>query len=180
MVERSAGKASSCIFTLILAILATGCTSLNYNHTVAYVDMPKFMGAWYVWAGRTTFLEKDGYASIEKYTWNEKEQRIDVDFTCHKKSFDGKLVSYPQKAWIENTKTNAHWKVQPMWPFKFDYLVIDLDENYTWTVIGVPSGSYVWIMGRVPVVSDEDLAHIVGRIEKLGYPIQDIKRVPQR
>lgn len=170
----------SVVVAFVLVLFSMGCTSLNYNQTVKYVDTPKFMGSWYVWAGRTTFLEKDAYGSIEKYTWNEKEQRIDVDFTCHKKSFEGKLASYPQKAWIENTQTNAHWKVQPMWPFKFDYLVIDLDPDYAWTVIGVPSGSYVWIMGRVPVVSDEDLANIVDRIKNLGYPIQDIQRVPQR
>jgi len=26
-----------------------------------------------------------------------------------------------QKGWIYNTKTNAHWKISPLWPFKFDY-----------------------------------------------------------
>jgi apolipoprotein D and lipocalin family protein len=153
---------------------------MNYSHTVSHVDIPRFMGSWYVWAGRTTFIERGAYGSIEKYTWNAQEDRIDVDFTFHKGSFDGDLKSHPQKAWIEDKTTNAHWKVQPFWPLKFDYLVIDLDVDYQWTAIGVPNGSYLWIMGRTPVVSDEQLAGIIDRLKTLGYPVDGVVRVPQR
>jgi apolipoprotein D and lipocalin family protein len=153
---------------------------MNFKHTVEHVDIPKFMGTWYVWAGRTTFLESGAYSSIEKYTWNDKDERIDIDFTFHKGSFDGNLKSIPQKAWIFNKMTNAHWKVQPFWPFKLDYLVIDLDSDYQWTAIGVPSGAYLWIMGRVPVVSDKELNQIIDRVKSLGYPVEDVVRVPQQ
>lgn len=162
-----------------LFILA-GCTSLNYKHTVDSIDIPKFMGTWYVWAGRTTFFERGAYSATEKYSWNEKEKRIDVDFSFHKDSFDGKLKRMPQKAWIYNTVTNAHWKVQPFWPLEFNYLVIDIDPDYKWTAIGVPNGSYLWIMGRAPVASDKQLDLILRRAAKLGYPVQDVARVPQQ
>ena len=165
---------------ILFVLTLTGCSSLNFKHTVKHVDIPKFMGAWFVWAGRTTFLERDAHSSIEKYTWNEKEQRIDVDFTFRKDSFDGKEKRFPQKAWIYNTTTNAHWKVQPFWPLKFDYLIIDMDPDYKWTAIGVPSGAYLWIMGRAPIASDEQIAEIVQRIKNLGYPVNDVIRVPQR
>lgn len=170
----------SSMSAIITALWITGCSSMNYSKTVKYVDIPRFMGPWHVWAGRTTFLENGAHNAVEKYTWNDEEKRIDVDFTFNKDSFDGKLKSLPQKAWIYDSETNAHWKVQPFWPFKLDYLVIALDKDYHWTAIGVPSGSYLWIMGREPMVSEEKLAKIIGELDAIGYPINDIVRIPQQ
>jgi len=167
-------------FLVICYILFAGCTSLNYQKTVDHVDLPKYMGTWYVWAGRTTSFEKGAFAAIEKYTWNNAENRVDVDFTFHKDSFEGPLKSIPQKAFIDDTKTNAHWLIQPFWPLKFDYLIIDIDTDYQWVVVGVPSGDYIWIMGRTPKVEESQLSAIIERVKKLDYPVKDIERVPQR
>lgn len=169
-------------FTLVglTLVFSLGCSSMKYNRTVDSVDLHKFMKRWYVIAGRVTSLEKGAHNATETYTWNEKEQRIDIDFKFNKDSFDGEVKSIPQKAWVENTKTNAHWKVQPFWPLKFNYLIIGLDSNYDWTVIGVPSGEYIWIMASVSHLSDGKLQEIIETVRKNGYPDQDIKLVPQQ
>ena len=122
--------------SLIAAILATSC-SHNTTKTVDYLEPNRFMGAWYVQAGRFTFMEKNVYNAVEKYTWNEKENRIDVDFQFNQGASNGPIKKIPQKAWIENKQTNATWSVSPFWPLKFGYLVIALDKNYEWTAIGV-------------------------------------------
>ena len=106
--------------------------------TVEKVDIQRFLGDWYVLAGRFTFLETDVHNALERYTWNAAKERIDVAFTYNEGSLTGKQRSIPQKAWIHDSATNAHWKVSPLWPFKFDYLVVALDESYRWTAIGVP------------------------------------------
>jgi len=156
-----------------------GCSSKSFDKTVDFVDLQRFMGKWYVWAGRTTFLEKGANNSVEVYTWNQKENRIDVDFSFRKNSFDGEVKRLPQKAWIENEQTKAHWKIQLFWPFKANYLIIGLDRNYEWTAVGVPSGDYLWIKGREPIVSDEKLSQILKQVEEGGYPVQDVPRIPQ-
>ena len=67
---------------LFLYMLVSGCsTSTPYTKTVSNVDLQRFMIPWHVQAGRFTSFEKDPYNSIESYTWNEKEQRIDIDFS---------------------------------------------------------------------------------------------------
>ncbi len=153
---------------------------MNYKHTVQSVDIPQFMGTWYVWAGRMTYFERGAFGAQETYTWNPKEKRIDIDFSFHKDSFKGELKKIPQKAWIENQTTHAHWKVQPFWPLKFDYLIIDLDPKYQWTAVGVPSGAYLWIMGRVPKVTDKQINLVIDRVKNLGYPTQNMTQVPQK
>ncbi len=153
---------------------------MKYRKTVDQVELPKFMGEWYVWAGRTTFFENGAHNGVDKYTWNEKENRIDVVYTFRKDGFEGKLKKITQKAWVENKSTNAHWKVQPFWPLKFDYLVLALDPNYQWVAIGVSNGAYLWIMGRRPQASDSELAEIILQVKNLDYPVQETKKVPQQ
>lgn len=152
----------------------------DFKRTVDYVDMDRFMTKWFVIAGRLTSLEDGAHNAIESYTWNEKKDRIDIDFTMRKGSFDGKLKSIPQKGWVQNYKTNAHWKISPMWPLKFNYLIIDLADDYSWTVIGVPSQKWVWIMAKDWDMNDKKLNMIIKRVNDMGYSVKDVKRVPQK
>ncbi len=166
---------------LILALffVTTGCSTGNYMNTVEKVDVKKFMGSWYVLAGRFTFLETDVHNGLEKYTWNEEKQRIDVDFTYNRGALDGPKKSIPQKAWIFDEQTKAHWKVTPLWPFKFDYLIVELDENYLWTAIGVPDQKYLWIMARDWKNPEATILAAIKRLDAKGYNTKDIIRVPQ-
>lgn len=152
--------------------------SHSYKKTVSFVDRDRFMGTWYVQAGRFTMLETDVHNGVEVYKWNQKENRIDVDFKYNKGSFEGPVKSLPQKAWIINTKTNAHWKVSPFWPLKFNYFVIGLGENYEWTAIGVPDQNYLWIMTREKNVSREQIKSYLKTVAETEYSIKDIVYVP--
>lgn len=165
-------------FSLILG----GCETMKAKEplkTVSYVDIQKFMGSWYVIANIPTFVEKGATNAVEAYTWNEKEKRIDIDFHYNKDHPGGELKSYPQKAWIYDTRTNAEWRVQPWWPLKFAYLIIDLAPDYSYTVIGVPSRNYVWIMAREKQLPPGKLEEILKNIEKMGYEVSKIQKVPQ-
>jgi apolipoprotein D and lipocalin family protein len=168
------------ILITVLALSLFGCTSTGDKmNTVQKVEIEKFMGDWYVLAGRFTFLEVDVHNGLEKYTWNEAEQRIDVDFTYNKGSLTGPKKSIPQKAYIYNQETKAHWKVSPLWPFKFDYLIVELDENYRWTAIGVPDQKYLWIMARDWKNPEAIIQEAVKRLEAKGYNSKNLVLVPQ-
>jgi apolipoprotein D and lipocalin family protein len=58
--------------------------------------------------------------------------------------------------------------------------VIGLDPDYQWTAIGVPSGKYLWIMGRNPQVADSKLQEIVQTVSKTGYPVENLTVIPHR
>ncbi len=169
------------LFVSLFASLITAVNAKAENFkTVDYVDRDRFMTSWYVQAGRFTPLEKDVTNAIEKYTWNEQKQNIEIDFSYNQGGFDGKLKKIPQTGYIENTKTNAHWKISPLWPLKFDYLVIALDPDYKWTAIGVPSEKYLWIMTKDQQVSKAKLDKIIKEIEVIGYPVDNLTIVPQQ
>ena len=69
--------------------------------------------------------------------------------------------------------------MQFIWPFKADYRVIYLNENYTQTVIGRNKRDYVWIMARTASIPESDYAAIVNLIASHGYDTEKIRLVPQ-
>jgi apolipoprotein D and lipocalin family protein len=159
---------------LFLSTLLLACSSTTYKKTVAQVDRDRYMGDWYVMAGRFTLFEKDVYNAVEIYKWNQKEQRIDIDYHYNKGSLTGPVKKIPQKAWITDENTKATWDVQPFWPLKFTYLVIGLDKDYQWTAVGVPDEGYLWIMSRDPQMPREKIDSILQDLEREGYDTKDI------
>lgn len=150
-------------------------------NTVASIDLQKFMGTWYVIANIPTFIEEGAHEAIETYTWNEAEKYIEVDFKFRKDSCEGEIKSYPQKAWVFNTQSNSHWKIQFKWWLpKFDYYILDVAPDYSYTVIGVPNRKYIWIMARTPVLSDEIYNSLVAKAQtEWLYDVSKIQKVPQ-
>lgn len=172
------------LFLNLLIILTftftPGCSAMDYKKTAPKMELNKFMKRWYVQAGRMTFMEDNCFNSVEEYTWNEKKERIDINFFCHKGSHTGKKKSYPQKGWVHNKETNTHWKVSFFWPLKFDYLVLDVAKDYSWTVIGVPSGRYLWVMSDRWDFPKEKTDEIIAKIKKDGYPVHNIRFISQK
>lgn len=167
------------------ALLLGACTSTpKYNKTVEAIDLDRFMGKWFVIASRATFLEEGAHNAIEEYQIAKKDpeglHEIAISFNFNEDRFDGDVESIPQKGWIYNPKTNAHWKVSPFWPLKFDYLIIGIADDYSWTAVGVPNQAYLWIMARTLDMTDDELQKILKDLEATGYDIKDVKRIPHQ
>ena len=172
------------IIVNILFCIIIGCDDSEENDfpkmkTVDYVDLERFMGDWYVIANIPTFIEKNATNAIESYTMADKG-KVNTIFTFFQESPKGKKKTYKPIGYIYNKETNAEWRMQFIWPFKMPFYIIDLDEEYSYTVIGIPSRKYVWIMARDSVLPDEIYDKIIDNLELIGYNISKIKKVPQK
>jgi apolipoprotein D and lipocalin family protein len=149
-----------------------------FQKVVDSVDIRKFLGPWYVIALLPTFIEKNATNGIETYSLDAKGN-IRVEYVFYKGSPNGKRSVTHQKGWIIDKEKNSVWEVQPLWPLRLPYLIIDLADDYRYTVIGTDNYKYVWIMARNPAISDEDYEGIVSRLAERGYKTDDIKRMLQ-
>lgn len=166
------------IFLALILILTSGCQTLKPIHTVEYVDLNRFMGDWYVIANIPTFIEKDAYNAIESYRLDE-DGTVATTFSFNKGSLDGPLKEYHPRGFIRDKKSNAVWGMQFVWPFKAEYRIIFLSDDYSKTVIGRSKRDYVWIMARKPAISDEEYDAILGFLQEQGYDIKKLQKVPQ-
>jgi apolipoprotein D and lipocalin family protein len=147
--------------------------------TVAKVDLPRFMGKWYVIANIPTFIEKGAHNATEEYSLLS-EQEIDTVFTFRADSFDGKEKKYNPRGFVVNRETNAEWRMQFIWPFKSEFLISYLNADYSQTIIARTDRDYVWIMARTPQISEADYNKMVAFLAANGYDTTKIQKVPQR
>ena len=169
--------------TLALAILLlapTGCIHFDRSafETVASVDLEKFMGDWYVLANIPTSMEEGAVNAIETYAMRE-DGDIDITFKFNQDTADGELKVYHPKGFIEDTKTNAEWRVQFLWPIKMAYLIIGLSDEYGYTVIAGPNHDYVWVMARTPSISAAGWDEVNALLVRQGYDLDRVQKVPQ-
>ena len=148
-------------------------------HTVENVDLNRFMGDWYVIANIPTFIEKNAYNAIETYRL-EDDGTVATTFRFNKGSMDGPLKEYHPRGFIQDKESNAVWGMQFIWPFKAEYRIVYLSDDYSKTVIGRSKRDYVWIMARKPSISDDDYDAIVDFLREQGYDTSKLQKVPQR
>ncbi|MCJ7816028.1 MAG: lipocalin family protein [Xanthomonadales bacterium] len=168
------------LLTLSGAVLLSGCqASLPALETVDHVDLDRFMGDWYVIANIPTFVEKGAHNAVESYRLDE-DGTIATTFTFRKDAFDGPEKQYHPRGFVRNTESNAEWGMQFIWPFKGDYRIIYLADDYSATIIGRNKRDYVGLMARSPEMSDGAYRAAVEFIERAGYDTSALQRVPQR
>mgnify|MGYP003337135156 CR=1 FL=1 len=170
--------------SILLSITLINCNdrselnSIETMKTVNYVDLEKYMGDWYVIANIPTFIEKNATNAIESYKLSS-DGITHTTFSFYKGSPEGEKKIYRPKGFVFNKETNAEWRMQFLWPFKMPFLIIDLDDDYSYTVIGIPSRKHVWIMSRDPIMNDETYEGILSRLSDVGYDTSMIQRIVQ-
>ncbi len=165
---------------LVFLLILTGCgTNMPELEPVEYVDLPRFMGRWYVIANIPTFLEKGAHNAVEEYELND-DGTVATTFTFRDGSFDGDLESFTPKGFVRDDPSNAIWGMRFIWPIKADYRIIYLDQEYSVTVIGRNKRDYVWLMAREPQISDETYDRLVDFIASVGYDVSKVQKVPQQ
>jgi len=142
------------------------------------LDISRYMGDWYVIAHIPTWPERKAFHSIESYRLNA-DSTVAIVNTFRVGAADGPLRTLRDTGFITNRTNSAEWKVMFLWPLKADYLVVDVDSEYRWAVVGVPSKKWVWIMTRTKTLDPERYEQLVERIKTIGYPIERLRRVPQ-
>jgi len=100
--------------------------------------------------------------------------KIKVVNSCYKGSLSGKFEQSTGKAKLVEGAQGAKLKVSFFGPFYGDYWVLDrsektADNRYEWSIVGEPSGRYLWMLTR-EANPDKELANFLEqRVRNLGY-----------
>lgn len=163
----------------LAAFFLLACSSAPTIDTVGKVDIQRFMGKWYVIANIPTFLEKNAHNAVESYRLDD-DGTIATTFTFRAGGFDGPEKTYHPRGFIRDRASKAVWGMRFVWPFKAEFLIIYLDDDYSRTVIGRSKRDYVWIMSRTPSIPDGEYDSILAFLKTRGYDVSKIRKVPQK
>lgn len=130
------------------------------------VDLSRYLGKWYELARYEQSFQKDCDGVTADYSLRD-DGAIDVLNRC--RTPDGKMKDAEGKAKVVDTTTNAKLKVSFFGPFYGDYWVLDHADDYSWSIVGEPSGRYLWLLHRQSNPGDKVVADLTARAARLGY-----------
>ncbi len=171
---------STTLLSLVFMVLA--CEAMAQDkpplRVVDSVDLQRYLGKWYEIASYPAWFQKGCTASTAEYSLM-RDGKIRVVNRCRKESLDGPLKESEGKAEVVDAVTNAKLKVWFFWPFKGNYWIIELDDDYQWAVVGEPKRKYLWILSRTPTMKDKVYGDILSRLPQKGYDPARLQRTAQ-
>ena len=159
------------LFVLGLFLLV-GCSSKNPQlDTVKRIDLKKYLGTWYEIARYEHSFEKDCKNVTATYSLKENNE-IKVINKCTN-SINNKTKEAIGSAYSTD-ETNTKLKVSFFWPFYGDYWILDIDNDYTYALIGEPSRKYFWILSREKQLSSNLKKEILNKLPNYGYETKSL------
>ncbi len=137
------------------------------------VALASYLGTWHEYARYEAPFQK-GCEGVTA-TYSERDDgKIAVLNSCRKGGLDGKLSEAKGRAKVVEGSDGAKLKVSFFGPFYGDYWVLDRGEpdaegQYPWSIVGEPSGRYLWMLTREAQPSAELRAALEARVRELGY-----------
>lgn len=172
---------------IALVALVAGCSSTPVNPNpraaqelkLAQVDLPRYMGHWYIIANIPYFGEKD-YVAGQSEWMLRPDGKIDDAYIGRKNNFDAPETRRTFVDTVVPDTGNAHWRVRIFWPISVSQLTLYVDPMYQYTVLGYPDKSLGWIFARTPYITEAKYQELLGKLEEQGYDISRVKKVPQQ
>jgi len=163
---------------LLLVSMMLGCSgNTRPIPPVAHVDVPRFMGDWYVIAHIPSRPEREAFDAVESYALRP-DGRIQTTFRYRKGSFDAPVKTMHPIGTVKPGTNGAEWGMQFIWPIQAEYVIVYLDAEYQQTIVGRSKRDYMWLMARTPTIPEADYKAAMTRLA-LGYDLSQVRRVPQ-
>jgi apolipoprotein D and lipocalin family protein len=139
------------------------------------VDLGRYLGRWYEFARYENGFERGCEAVTADYATRE-DALIDITNSCHKGTVNGPLDVSRGRAKVVVGSENTKLKVSFFGPFFFgDYWILDHADDYSWSIVGEPSGRYLWILTREPKPALSARNALIERVRALGYDISMLR-----
>ncbi|AUT57845.1 lipocalin family protein [Paraburkholderia caribensis] len=133
------------------------------------VDLSRYTGRWYELARYENRFEK-GCESVTAEYAMRNDGLIAVTNRCREGDVDGPVRVSDGRAKVVQDSANAKLKVSFFGPFYLgNYWVLDHADDYSWSIVGEPSGRYLWILTRAEQPAPALRTDLVGRVAALGY-----------
>lgn len=139
------------------------------------VDLNRYAGLWYEIGRYENGFERGCEAVTAEYTVRP-DGLVGVRNSCRQDRVDGPQKFSEGKARIVDNSDGAKLKVSFFGPFYIgDYWVLDHAEDYSWSIVGEPSGRYLWLLSRRAHPSEAERTTITTRARQLGYDMSIVR-----
>jgi len=133
------------------------------------VELARYLGKWFEIARHENRFQKGLDAVTAEYSLRDDGKIHIVNSGCQGGP-KGERSAADGRAIIADEATNAKLKVSFYGPlYTGDYWVLDHGDDYDWSIVGEPSGRYLWLLTRDAKPAPAVVEALLKRVEALGY-----------
>ena len=139
------------------------------------VDLQRYLGKWFELARYENWFERGCEAATAEYGLLP-DGEVSVRNSCRYGGVAGRLKVTSGKARILPGTGGTKLKVSFFGPFYVgNYWVLDRAEDYAWSIVGEPSGRYLWILTRDAHPAESMQQMLIRRAGELGFDAARIR-----
>lgn len=167
-------------------VALAGCGVFFQQHAVGNTHVPApakpvsiqaYLGRWYEIARYEQSFQKGCEGVTADYSL-KPSGKLSIVNTCREP--DGRIRQAKALAYVIPDTGNTQLKVSFFGPFYIgNYWILDHAEDYAWAIVGDPSGRYLWILARKPVLPSAEVDALIARVQALGYDTSTLLRTQQ-
>lgn len=150
------------------------------------VDLPRYMGDWYVIAHIPTERDAGAHNATENYTLNA-DGSIATTYRNRLGGFGGEKKLMTPTAFVVPGTGDALWGMRFQipgtaipWPLRYEYRLAHLEPDYSVAIVARSQKDFLWLFSRRPEMADAELERYRRLVEGWGYDAAKLARVPQR
>lgn len=171
----------TCILLGSIVSIAYAVTSDKGNNTqlppaATQVDLKLYSGKWYELASVPTIFQKGCRCTTADYELTESY--LAVKNTCVKDS--NNIVVKLAKAYPVEGSHNKQFKIEFFKPFKHDYWIDYVNQDYQYAIVGTPNKKRIWLLARQPTISAQQYQLLKDKALSDGYVLEHLKNTDQR
>lgn len=174
------------VLALLASLITPACTQpppnpnprANVPLQTVPIDLPRYMGRWYIIANLPYFAERGYVGSYAQWSLRA-DGKIDDSYAGRKKRFDAPLTEDHFVDKVVPGSGNAEWRVRLFWPIYVTQLTVYVDPDYRYTILGYPGKRLGWIFARSPDIGNEVYQSLLARMDAMGYDTSRVRRVVQ-
>lgn len=143
------------------------------------VDLSRYLGLWYE-LGRFENAFERGCEGVTAQYSRARGELIAIVNTCRERPGASPSRIARGRARVVGAPTDGKLKVSFFGPFFLaDYWVLDHADDYAWSIVGEPSGRYLWILSREPTPGEDFYRDLVMRADAMGYDMTAFRMTQQ-
>ena len=154
--------------SLLLTLLFTGCVGIPENvKPVDNFNVHNYLGKWYEIARLDHSFERGLTRVTAEYALRE-----DGGLKVTNRGYSAAENRWKEavgKAYFVEEPNKGYLKVSFFGPFYGSYIIIDLNEDYRYSLVCGPDRSFLWILSRTPEMQAEVKDRLIRKAAALGF-----------
>ncbi len=159
---------------MLLIILLTACDSGNRvdlrEKEVKEFNVGRYLGQWQEVARIDNSFER-GLTRVTANYFRDTEGRVRVV----NRGWNEERNKWKEaRGWIKFTEEPGRLRVSFFRPFYSDYIVLHVDRDYQYALVGGSRSNYLWILSRSGEIPEELRKEYIDKAEKMGYEVEKL------